>query len=131
MMERPLVSTITPCFRMERYLKTFLEWLPRQTCFEQLEIVLDHNEPTRNEVQWVQDFQRRYPGRIKHIIVEKVDPIGTSMNRCIREAQADFLTVWNVDDLRTPDSIERQVKTLQGSAEIGLTYGNFNVVKQF
>jgi hypothetical protein len=116
---------------MERYLKTFLEWLPRQTFFNRLEVVLDHNEPTRDEVQWVQAFQARYPGRLRHLVVEKVDPIGTSMNRCIREAQADLVTIWNVDDLRTPDSIEREARTLIDDADMAITYGNFAVVAGF
>lgn len=129
-MDKPLVSTITPCYRMERYLKTFLDWLPRQTYFDRLEVVLDHNEPTAQEVQWVRAFQERYPGRLNHIVVDKVDPIGTSMNRCIREAQAELVAIWNVDDLRTPDSIERQARTLLDHPETGLTYGNFIVVNR-
>ena len=49
MITKPLVSTITPCFRMKRYLQGFLESLPKQTFFEQLEVVLGHNEPTEEE----------------------------------------------------------------------------------
>jgi len=128
---KPLVSTITPCFRMKRYLQGFLESLPRQTFFEQLEVVLDHNEPSEEEVAWVRAFQEKYPGRLKHIIVEKVDPIGTSMNRCIREASAELVTIWNVDDLRTPDSIEAQARLLLQQPNIGIVYGNFRVVRSF
>jgi GT2 family glycosyltransferase len=116
---------------MERYLKMFLDWLPRQTYFDRLEVVLDHNEPTAQEVQWVRAFQERYPGKLKHIVVEKVDPIGTSMNRCIREARADLVTIWNVDDLRTPDSIETEARVLLDHSDIGLTYGSFTVVNAF
>ena len=46
---KPLVSTITPCFRMKRYLQGFLESLPKQTFFEQLEGMLDHDESTEEE----------------------------------------------------------------------------------
>ena len=130
-MRKPSVSTITPCFNMKRYLKKFLEELPNQTMFEELEVVLDHNEPDEEEIGWVREFTEKYPGRLKHIIVEKVDPIGTSMNRCIREAGADIVTIWNVDDLRTPDSIEIQYKKLVSSPEIGVVYGNSIMVKSF
>jgi glycosyltransferase involved in cell wall biosynthesis len=128
---KPLVSAITPSFRMQKYLKTFLEWLPRQTFFHQLEVVLDHNEPSTEEVQLVRAFQKQYPGRLKHIVVEKVDPIGTSMNRCIRESAGDYLTIWNIDDLRTDDSIEKQARLLEQRLDIGLVYGNFKTVKAF
>ena len=127
----PLVSTITPCFRMKRYLQGFLESLPRQTFFEQLEVVLDHNEPSEEEVAWVRAFQEKHPGRLKHIIVEKVDPIGISMNRCIREASAELVTIWNVDDLRTPNSIEAQARLLLEQPDVGTVYGNFRVVRSF
>lgn len=126
---KPLVSTITPCFRMKPYLKRFLDELPLQTYFDRLEIVLDHNEPDEEELQWIREFQERYPGRLKHIVVHPVDPIGVSMNRCIKEASGDLLTIWNVDDLRTPDSIERQVAAFEEGADI--VYGNFIVVRSF
>lgn len=125
------VSTITPCFRMKKYLKKFLEELPKQTMFEHIEIVLDHNEPDPEEISWVKEFQSKYPGRIKHIIVPKVEPIGTSMNRCIREATGKYVTIWNVDDLRTPNSIELQYQELEKNSAVGIIYGNFRVVRSF
>ena len=130
-MAHPLVSTITPCYRAGKYLPGFLEWLPAQTCLDRLEVVLDHNEPTADEVELVRAFQRRHPGVIKHIIVDKVDPISVSMNRCIRNATADLLAIWNVDDLRTPDSLERQAVLLGSRPAIGLVYGNYARVKAF
>ena len=130
-MNKPLVSTITPCFNMKRYLKTFLEWLPKQTFFEKLEVVLDHNEPDAEEIQWVKEFQQQYPNRLKHIIVEKVDPIGTSMNRCIKESSGDFLTIWNIDDLRTDNSIELQANLLTNNSNLDIAYGNYIVVNEF
>ena len=126
-----LVSTITPCYHMERYLKGFLDRLPEQTFFSQMEVVLDHNEPTDQEILWVREFQKKYPGVIKHIVREKVDPIGVSMNRCILEASGDLLAIWNVDDLRTPRSVESQARLLLEKPEIGFVYGNFKVVSGF
>lgn len=127
---KELVSTITPCFHMERYLKLFLDELPKQTIFDSLQVVLDHNEPTDKELVWVKEFQKKYPGVLKHIIVNPVEPIGTSMNRCIREADADYVAIWNVDDLRTPDSLEKQLDILQNKGG-DVTYGNFVIVNKF
>lgn len=128
-MPTPRISTITPCFRMKPYLKLFLEELPRQTIFNQIEIVLDHNEPDEEELAWVREFQEKHPGRLKHIIVNPVEPIGASMNRCIREASAPLLSIWNVDDLRTDNSLELMVQTFDAGADI--VYGNFEVVRKF
>lgn len=124
------VSTITPCFRMKPYLKKFLDELPLQTYFENLEVILDHNEPDDEEIQWVKDFNTKYPGKIKHIIIPQVDPIGVSMNRCIKESTGEFLTIWNVDDLRTPKSIESQVCALtENNADIAI--GDYTIVRKF
>ena len=126
----PIVSTITPCFRMERYLKKFLDELPNQTMFNELQVVLDHNEPTEQELIWVKDFQEKYPGRLKHIITNPVKPIGTSMNTCIKESDGEFLTIWNVDDLRTPNSLEIQVNLLRNTP-CDVANGNFVIVPSF
>ena len=116
---------------MEKYLKKFLEELPKQLYFNNLEVVLDHNEPTEKELSWVKDFQEKYPGKLKHIIVNPVEPIGTSMNRCIKEASGDYLTIWNVDDLRTPDSILKQAFLLDTHPECGVANTNFLIVREF
>ena len=98
------VSTITPCYNMSKYMKGFLENLSTQT-HKDLEIILDHNDPTDEEITLVEEYNKKYDN-IFHIIVEGVDPIGVSMNRCIEFATGDYLCIWNVDDLRTPESIE-------------------------
>jgi glycosyltransferase involved in cell wall biosynthesis len=130
-MSKILISTITPCFRMKRYLKKFLEELPKQTMFNNIEIVLDHNEPDEEEIILVREFQKKYPSRLKHIIIDKVDPIGISMNRCIRESSGEFLTVWNIDDLRTPNSIEIQYKKIIENNNFGIVYGDHMIVNSF
>lgn len=125
-----IVSTISPCFKMKRYLKLFLEEYPKQTYFDQMELVLDHNEPDEEEVAWVKEFQAKYPRRIKHIITNPVAPIGTSMNTCIREASGKFLTIWNVDDIRTTDSIELQVKAMEEKGA-DIVFGDYEIVRTF
>ena len=123
------VSTITPCYNMSKYMKGFLDNLSTQT-HKDLEIVLDHNDPSDEEVKLVEDYNEQY-NNILHIKVEGVDPIGTSMNRCIEYATGDYLCIWNVDDLRTPDSIEIMAKVLDDNPDIDLVYGNYVIVSKF
>lgn len=123
------VSTITPCYNMSKYMKGFLDNLSTQT-HKDLEIVLDHNDPTDEEVKLVEEYNEQYDN-ILHIKVEGVDPIGTSMNRCIEYATGDYLCIWNVDDLRTPDSIEIMAKVLDDNPDVDLVYGNYVIVSKF
>ena len=123
------VSTITPCYNMSKYMKGFLNNLSTQT-HKDLEIVLDHNDPSDEEVKLVEEFNENN-NNILHIKVEGVDPIGTSMNRCIEYATGDYLCIWNVDDLRTPDSIEIMAKVLDENPDVDLVYGNYVIVTKF
>ena len=123
------VSTITPCYNMSKYMKGFLENLSTQT-HKDLEIVLDHNDPSSEEVKMVEEYNERYDN-ICHIKVEGVDPIGTSMNRCIEHSTGDYLCIWNVDDLRTSNSIEIMADVLDKNSDIDIVYGNFNIVNKF
>ena len=123
------VSTITPCYNMSKYMKGFLDNLSTQT-HKDLEIVLDHNDPSDEEVKLVEEYNEQYDN-ILHIKVEGVDPIGTSMNRCIEYATGDYLCIWNVDDLRTPDSIEVMAKALDENSDVDFVYGNYVIVPNF
>ena len=123
------VSTITPCYNMSKYMKGFLDNLSTQT-HKDLEIVLDHNEPTDEEINLVEEYNKEHDNII-HIQVEGLDPIGISMNRCIEFASGDYLCIWNVDDLRTPDSIEVMAKALDDNPDVDFVYGNYTIVPNF
>ena len=123
------VSTITPCYNMARYMEGFLVNLAEQT-HEDLEIVLDHNDPSDEEIAMIESYND-INDNIFHIQVDGVDPIGISMNRCIENASGDYLCIWNVDDLRTPDSIEVMAKTLDENPDVDFVYGNYHVVPSF
>ena len=123
------VNTITPCYNMSKYMKGFLDNLSTQT-HKDLEIILDHNDPTDEEITLVEEYNKEHDN-IFHIVVEGVDPIGISMNRCIEFATGDYLCIWNVDDLRTPDSIEIMAKVLDENPDVDLVYGNYVIVSKF
>lgn len=131
MSRKPVVSTITPCFRMGKYLQTFLEQLPNQSIFEDIEVFLDLNEPTQSELSTALKFQSLYGPHLHVNVVNKVDPIGVSMNRCIDKSKGELLAVWNVDDLRTNFSLEDQVTTFNKNLMTSFVYGPYSVVNHF
>tara|TARA_B100000575_G_scaffold58054_1_gene43847 strand:- start:607 stop:1383 length:777 start_codon:yes stop_codon:yes gene_type:complete len=123
------VSTITPCYNMSKYMKGFLTNLSQQT-HKDLEVVIDHNDPSETEVKLIEAHNEIYDN-IFHIQVDGVDPIGISMNRCIENATGDYLCIWNVDDLRTPDSIEVMANALDENPDVDFVYGNYYIVPNF
>jgi len=131
MADKPKVSTITAFYKKGKYLKHFLEELPNQTYFSHLEVVFDHNEPSDYEIELLNTFQKKYPNTIKHIITNPVEPLGVSWNRCIRESSGEYLAIWNIDDLRTQESIEKQAGYLATHPEVDIVSGNFTTVNKF
>tara|TARA_B110000003_G_C16654660_1_gene535954 strand:- start:1688 stop:2482 length:795 start_codon:yes stop_codon:yes gene_type:complete len=123
------VSTITPSYKSEKYLKSFLTSVKNQT-YKNLEIVLDHNEPTDTEIKTIEKFNKKH-NSIQQTIIKKVDPIGVSMNRCIEKSSGEYLCIWNVDDLRTPNSIEVMAKVLDERKDIDIVVGKYIVVNKF
>ena len=128
---RPMVSTLTSCYKGERYLPLFLEQVPKQTAFDRLEIVIDLNEPSKEELRLVNDFQDKYPGHLKYNIQEKVVTYSASWNNCIRMASGEYLAIWNLDDLRTPGSIGAEADHLDEHNDVGLVHGKYRVVPEF
>ena len=121
----PLISTITPCFKMKRFLPAFLSSLPKQKAFDRIQVVLDHNEPDEEEISWVSEFNVKFPGKIKHIIKEKVVSIGKSMNDCIENSDGEYLTIWNIDDERTSNSISQQINIMDKNQKCDIVHGSF------
>lgn len=123
------VSCISPSYKTGKYLDGFLDSISEQT-FRDFEVVLDHNDPTKREIEQVEDHNEK-EDNVTHIVVEGVDPIGVSMNRCIEYADGDYLCIWNIDDLRTPESIEVMAKALDENPDVDFVYGNYIKVPEF
>lgn len=117
---------------MGKYLAKFLDDLEKQTIFPNFEVVLDLNDPEPWELELVKYYIDKYPkGVIKLIVTTPVEPIGVSMNTCIRESTNEYLTIWNVDDLREPDSLENQIKILDENNDVDIVNTNFKIVTSF
>ena len=52
------------------------------------------------------------------------------MNDCIKHSKGKFLAIWNVDDLRTSNSLELQFKALKGNNNAGFSFGSYKIVKK-
>ena len=123
------VSSITPSYKSEKYLKGFLKSVQQQT-HNNFEIILDHKVPSENEINIVKKFNSKN-NNIKHLVVDRVDPIGVSMNRCIENSTGEYLCIWNVDDLRTPNSIEVMAKAFDERKDVDIVIGKYIMVNKF
>jgi len=125
------VSAISAFYKKGKYLKKFFDEVPHQTYFSNLEIVFDHNEPIDDEISLINQFQKGFPNHLSYFVTNPVVPIGVSWNNCIKKSKGEYLTIWNIDDLRTPFSIERQVEILDKCSHIDIVTGNYTRVQTF
>ncbi len=123
------LSIITSCYRGEKYLSAFFERVSRQTIFSEIEIVFIANDPTEWERTIIESFQEKYPENIIYKEVAR-EPISVSMNRAIRASNGEYIFNWDIDDLRTDNSIELQYKTLSSNDDVMLTYGDFIITQE-
>jgi glycosyltransferase involved in cell wall biosynthesis len=126
----PRVSVLTSCYKSERYLEIFLSNLENQTLFPNFEVLLDLNSPSQAELDISNRYKVRYGSLLKITINETVSPLGEAWNRCIRISSGEYLTIWNVDDERTSNSLEVQAAALNSNPEYGAVYGPYGVINE-
>lgn len=125
----PLVSVLTSTYRSSRFLKGFLENFESQSIFHLSELVLRVNEPTSNETRILDLFRKKYPRNLVVSIVSSVETLGASWNQAVAMAAGKYLTIWNVDDERFPESLEVSSQALEKHSAVGFVYGPYVVEK--
>lgn len=125
------ISTLTPLFRSESYIATFLQNAPNQTLFGEIQMILDLNMPSEYELSAAKAFEHKFPDIVRLHINQQVDPIGVSLNRCMNSATGDYLAIWNVDDLRTNNSLSAQAYILNSDQEVQAVHGPYLSVNSF
>jgi hypothetical protein len=127
----PTISVLTSVYRGEEYLRAFFENLSAQTIFPELELILVLNDPTPIEHQLAREFSAQHKEAVQLLSVAKPETLGASWNRAWRTARAPYLAIWNVDDRRVVDSLQRQLTMLEQEPAAVLTYGDYVTVKTY
>ena len=122
---KPSISVLTSLYQSEPYLEAFLAHIQDQTLFGQCEFVLVFNEASEREQQLGLAAREQHPDLFRLIFVKPLETLGASWNKAWKESRAPLVAVWNVDDRRTPDSLERQSLALQQHPEWQLCYGDY------
>lgn len=123
------ISIITSLYRGERYLKFFLQHLARITNPSECELILIHNDPSEVEIKILSEFNN--PGIAINYLQVKRESLYSSWNRAAVVARGEYLTIWNVDDVRLPAAIENQANALDDNREAAVAYGDFVIVREY
>jgi len=118
------ISVITSLYNCEKYLKSFLKYVYNLSNINDIELILIHNEPKINELEIIKFYKQTFINRLNHHIVEKRENLYASWNRGINLAKGKYIAIWNVDDIRTTQSLEMQAITLDNNNDTYFTYGD-------
>lgn len=115
--ENKKVSVITPVYRAERYVADTLRSLLNQTYRNFEAIIVDDGSPDRS-IEICKQFQ---DPRIK-IVRQENRGLPAARNAGIRNATGDYISILDADDLWVPEKLEKHVKHLNSSPEVGLSF---------
>lgn len=116
------LSILSSIFKAEEFLFDFLMDVKRQTIFNETEVLLlDCNRQKESE-----DYKIIEPflsfRNFKYIYLGERS-LYDAWNHGIQISSSEFLTNWNVDDRRSYNSLELQVKFLEDHPDVDLCYG--------
>lgn len=122
------VSILLSLYRCEKYIERYLEDAINQKGINDIEFSIIHNKPTDIEKEIINKFNNKL-----NIVYQEVEreSLYKSWNKAIEQSTGEYLACWNVDDLRTPDSIIKMIETLDKNPEVGFTYGDIIIVNKF
>lgn len=118
------ISVLVSLFRCEAYLEQFFTYVEKLEGKNCTEVLLLHNAPTEGETSIVERWLPRLPF-VRHIVIPEREGLYATWNRGIRLAKGEYISNWNVDDIRFPDSFLNEARTLDEHPDVDLTYGDF------
>lgn len=115
------LTVITSVFNSEHFLRHFFEDIKRQTIFKDCTFLFLDANSTDNSRQLILGQCLRYKN-IQYCPANDRNIYETwNLGLCLSDTE--FVTNWNTDDRRFPDSLEKQVNFLKSNPEIDLCYG--------
>lgn len=127
-MEKINISVITSLYRSELFLEQYLAYFSSLVNIRETELILVHNDPTPEELG-ILDRCVTDSMNVIHLKVNR-EGLYTSWNRGIMEANGKYIAIWNVDDIRTPESLLIQKEALENSHAV-LCYGDFYGTRKY
>ena len=120
----PKISIITSLYKGGEFIENFLFDITRQTIFEKSceLIILDANSPD-NEKDIIEKYTKLYDN-IKYVRFDSLLNVHQTLNYGIQNSSGEYITIANIDDRRTVDSLEILAKHLYNNPTIDLVYGD-------
>jgi hypothetical protein len=128
--ELPKISIIGSVYDADEFIEGYLEDITSQTIFkEKCELILINANSPGNEEPVIKKYMDKYP----NIIYKKLDKdpgVYGVWNMGVKMANGEFLTNANMDDRKSPWSLEKHAKALFLSKDSDLVYADSYIVHE-
>jgi hypothetical protein len=104
----PEIAVIVSLYKTDRFLSNFVKVLESQTALEKSEICIISVKPSLFERNHLEALAKKHSNVILEFHEERT-PIYVAWNRAIELTSAPIVTNANVDDIRSPNSLEIQI----------------------
>lgn len=119
-----LVSAIASLYCGGEYIEQFLENITSQTIFSRCELIIIDADSPENEFEIIASYMERFSNIVYHRAPTRIG-IYEAWNVGVEMSRGRYLTNTNLDDLRRPDSFERQAEILEKFPFVDVTYQDF------
>jgi glycosyltransferase involved in cell wall biosynthesis len=125
MVSNPKVSVFIASYNHARYLPECLDSILAQT-YTDFEIVIVDDGSTDGSTAILEDYQRRYPEKIRYSWHPEHGNWGVSRtsNDAIQKSRGEYLAWTGSDDAWYPDKLYRQVEQLDNDLALGAVYSH-------
>lgn len=122
-MIKDLVTVIVACYNGEKFIEQCFNCILRQT-YKNIEVVFGDDGSKDNSFEYAKSF---IPNLAEYGITLKCftqNNIGMVTNRALALAQGEYITVYDVDDILYPESIEKRVFLMKSHPEYACVRSN-------
>ena len=123
------LDVITSAYKGQVFLKAFLKSAKKQN-FKDFKIYFELVKPDNNEQKLVKKISQKNEF-LKVAYHDRKIPLPEAWNHSIKRSEGDLICIWNIDDLRTKDSLSSMKDGFSLNSNIGFVYGNYTIVKKF
>jgi len=124
------ISVLTSLYNCDSFLQGYFKALEKIEGKERIEVLLLHNAPQAKELAIIVEYLPTFDF-VRHIIIPERETLYRTWNRGIQLSEGEYITVWNVDDVRFPDSIIRQAEALDKNPGAAIAYGDIWVSRDY
>jgi len=121
----PLVSIVTPSFNQARFLKETIQSVIQQD-YPHIEYLIVDGGSTDGSLDIIQSHSKQIAWWISEPDLGQTDAI----NKGFSHANGQIFAWLNSDDTYLPQAISQAVDYLQANPEIGMVYGNANLIDE-